>query len=300
MESSSYFIKDKALFGSYPSQCSVEELEKEGVIYFINLTRDDEKKIIPYTTNHGYIHYPIPDQCVPENLPDFARFILRVVKIILDLKLNEKVYINCKGGHGRSGLVVAAILCQIFNLTPFESLKYTSQCHSNRKNMRERWRKIGAPQTYSQKKFVYKFFHPVNMNTLLKNILNHNLSIVGVKDFANVQETFLFYKEKFSEDQKSELFLPFIKRKKVVEWENIHELILQSIILRVFQENNPMKQYFSSSLLRPIVISYIESHVFWRNCGIDLQKFARILTNLRTDFLNENEKEVVDSRILGL
>ena len=82
MESSSYFIKDKALFGSYPSQCSVEELEKEGVIYFINLTRDDEKKIIPYTTNHGYIHYPIPDQCVPENLPDFARFILRVVKMI--------------------------------------------------------------------------------------------------------------------------------------------------------------------------------------------------------------------------
>jgi hypothetical protein len=35
MERSSYFIKDKALFGSYPTQESVEELEKEGVRYFI-------------------------------------------------------------------------------------------------------------------------------------------------------------------------------------------------------------------------------------------------------------------------
>ena len=35
----SYFIKDKALFGSYPTQQSVEELEQEGVRYFVDLTQ---------------------------------------------------------------------------------------------------------------------------------------------------------------------------------------------------------------------------------------------------------------------
>ena len=33
MDRSSYFIKDKALFGSYPTQSAIQELENEGVRY---------------------------------------------------------------------------------------------------------------------------------------------------------------------------------------------------------------------------------------------------------------------------
>jgi len=294
MDSSSYFIKDKAIFGSFPNQMSVEELEKEGVIYFINLTCDNEKKIIPYTTKHGYIHFPIPDQGIPENHGEFARFILRLTKVILQLKSAEKLYVHCKGGHGRSGLVVAASLCQIFNLTPYEALKYTSQCHNNRKNMRERWRKIGSPQTYLQKKFIYKFFHPVNMNTLFRNILSHNLSLPGLPEFVNVHDALIFYKEKFAEHPTSDLFKEFLSKKRPSEWSNLQEPILRYLILQVFEKNIPMKEYFSTSFLRPIFITYVESHVLWRNLGVDMQKFAKILTSLREDFLMENEIEVVE------
>jgi hypothetical protein len=75
--------------------------------------------------------------------------------------------------HGRSGLVVACLLCNIFNLNSQESLNYTTKCHSNRKNMRDRWRKLGAPQSFNQKKFVYKLF-----DTLIfyKNNKNNNLT----------------------------------------------------------------------------------------------------------------------------
>ena len=38
MNNCSYFIKDRAMFGSYPTQEAVQELEHEGVIYFVNLT----------------------------------------------------------------------------------------------------------------------------------------------------------------------------------------------------------------------------------------------------------------------
>ena len=46
----SYFIKDKCMFGSFPTQESVNELEHEGVRYFIDLTYNEKenKKKFPY------------------------------------------------------------------------------------------------------------------------------------------------------------------------------------------------------------------------------------------------------------
>ena len=60
MNNCSFFIKDKALFGSSPSQESVEELEENGVKYFIDLTTPEEKeqnKVKLYVTKHNYINY---------------------------------------------------------------------------------------------------------------------------------------------------------------------------------------------------------------------------------------------------
>ena len=68
MDKSSYFIENRALFGSFPDQSSVTELEKEGVRVFVNLTYDHEKKISPYQTNYQKISFPIPDIEVPENI----------------------------------------------------------------------------------------------------------------------------------------------------------------------------------------------------------------------------------------
>ena len=45
MENYSYFIENKALFGSYPSQETIEILEKEGVRYFVDLTLSNLSRI---------------------------------------------------------------------------------------------------------------------------------------------------------------------------------------------------------------------------------------------------------------
>lgn len=300
MESSSYFIKDKAIFGSYPNQQSVYELEKMGVKYFVDLTLPDEKKIVPYITTQKCLNFPIYDQNVPMDLRTFFRFILQITRIIRELRVDEKIYIHCKGGHGRAGLVVACILCYIFSLTPYESLQYTSECHNNRKNMRERWRKIGSPQTYLQKKFVYKSFNPVNMNVIVKHLLSEK----SLPENKNIQDYFSEYKEKFLENSSDKFFSQFIKKNKVIpsldfdtsyldtvitiEWDDVKDNILRYLILNFFNNNTEVKEHFMKSFLRPIIITYIEHNVFWKNHGIDITNISNILKNIRVKFLQDN------------
>ena len=162
MNTCSYFIKDKALFGSYPNQEQVHELEEIGVRYFIDLTDPVSEfyKVTKYETKYTYISYPIKDHSIPTNLRSFAQLILQIADILKKLEKDKKIFINCIGGHGRSGIVVASVLCFVFQISPQNALEYTKYFHNNRENMREKWRKIGSPQTLEQKKFVIDFFKP--------------------------------------------------------------------------------------------------------------------------------------------
>lgn len=202
MDRSSYFIKDKALFGSYPTQNAIQELENEGVRYFVDLTYQDEKRITPYKTNYNYISFPIKDRSYPNNIIDFSKFIHNISKIILELKDNDKIYIHCKGGHGRSGVVVAILLCKIFNFTPDEALEHTTKSHNNREVMRDKWRKIGSPQTYHQKNFVAVFCKPLNFYKATKsgptagfsNFSLHSVTIPDKGTFPTSEAAFQSFK----------------------------------------------------------------------------------------------------------
>lgn len=156
MDTCSYFLDNKALFGSYPTQDIVNSMENFGVRFFVDLTNKTEKKITQYKTQHTYINFPIKDNSVPESDNAFVKFIYNLMFHISRLKENEKMYIHCKGGHGRSGLVVACLCSCLFYKNAEESLKYTSFCHSNRKTMRDIWRQKGSPQTNEQKNYVKK------------------------------------------------------------------------------------------------------------------------------------------------
>ena len=155
----SSFFADNGLFGSWPSQDDIEALISWGVDVIVNLASVNEKKIKPYDvppdTNVQVINFPIQDRSVPD---DKLAFSILVVKIYEDMKKGKKVYIHCKGGHGRSGLLVAAILAYLNKITPQEALALTSKYHSNRKVMKSRWRDLGSPQTPTQKKFVVNLF----------------------------------------------------------------------------------------------------------------------------------------------
>ena len=155
---SSYFIKDKALFGSYPQQDKVDDLISKGVEFFIDLTLPGEVFPAYNTHNKKYINFPIVDRKAPINNFSFASLILEVKNIIDNLKNNEKIYIHCRGGHGRAGILVASILYIHLGINTSDSIALTTKLHGDRKVMRQKWRDMGSPQTKQQKTYIHKFF----------------------------------------------------------------------------------------------------------------------------------------------
>lgn len=162
----SYFYKEKALFGGFPTQEEVLLLESLGVTWFVDLTSGKERKTTPYTTCFNYIPYPITDQRVPSDIVGFVRFIYRLLSVIVQPN-SEKVYIHCKGGHGRSGLVAATLLCLLEEISPDEAIRRVTHSHNQRSLMKAKWRRIGSPQTRAQVNFLFSAFQSVDVEFLL-------------------------------------------------------------------------------------------------------------------------------------
>jgi protein-tyrosine phosphatase len=170
-ETSAYFVTNQCLFGAYPTQHQIQQLEDWGVDIIVNLTRDDEKKIRPYQTGPDVkiIQFIIPDRRVPEpeNVHEFCSL---VIYLTIQIKAGKKLYIHCKGGHGRSGLLVSSILCYIHKVSPKESFIMTSAyhatrpVHSTKPRKDEFWKKMGSPQTAGQRHFVKTIFQQYNIS----------------------------------------------------------------------------------------------------------------------------------------
>ena len=163
MERSNWFIEGKAVFGCFPTQDSVLELEAMGVRYFLDVTRPNERGIVPYTTKYNYENYPIFDRSCPTDKISFGKLVVKYGKIINELPEGDLVYIHCRGGHGRSGLVASCLLAWIYKIPPQRAMDIANKYHFRRPVIRERWRKLGVPQTRIQKIFVLSFFKPVNI-----------------------------------------------------------------------------------------------------------------------------------------
>ena len=275
MDKCSYFIKNTAIFGGYPDQNTVNEFEDLGVKYFIDLTHSNESKITPYTTKYTYINFPIVDHYIPTDLNLFTRLILKITKIILNLDAKTKIFIHCKGGHGRAGVVISCLLCNIFNLSPKDALEYTNKCHSKRLIMKEKWRKIGSPQTFLQKRFVYKFFENLMFNRYnnygLSIYSKHPINVPNLGIFQTVDEAFVEYNKTFSKDE-------------LDEYKNMEYLIKLK-----FDQHEDIKKNLLNTGLRPLIY-YTKNDDYWgiivdENSGKNM--LGKILMDLR-NFYYEN------------
>jgi ribA/ribD-fused uncharacterized protein len=309
-------MKDLALFGGFPTQESVEELESNGVRCFVNLTYDTEKRITPYKTKYKYIHYPIIDSKVPVNLVGFAQFIIKVSRIIKKFITEErrkKVYIGCKGGHGRSGLVVACLLCYMYKLEPYIALQRTNQYHSERKELKEKWRIIGSPQTMSQKLFVYRFFENLNFYRAYKTgcvsgFSTFSLHKVYISDFGlfpTAEAAFQAYKDYNNDDyvKKQELAKsPILSRymgnrcNLRDDWVDVMVEIMEKILILKFKQNPNIKKNLLNTGLRPIIY-HNRIDGFWGDNydGKGSNIMGCLLSDIRDNFYEElSENEISD------
>lgn len=300
MDRSSEFVKNKALFGSYPLQEQVDMFEKNGIRYFVDLTCIGEKRITPYKTNYNYIHYPIADRRVPTDWKSFAQFIIKIGTIIKGLKNGELVYVHCKGGHGRSGIVVACLLCYLYKISPSEALSKTTRYHSRRKEMRDKWRKMGSPQTRSQKHFVTKFFEPLYIYKNYTTYFSAGFSneaplpvlIKGFGLFPTALSAFNAFKDPTNVDyvRRLELTEDINEIHELVEshpapsdWNEKREYIMKIILSLKFEQHKVIRDHLLNTGLRPIVLRL--SDPFWGkfdNNGKNM--VGKILMVLRKEF----------------
>lgn len=157
-EKYSCFIEGQGYFGNFPSQSDINTMEDLGIHYFIDLTcEQDNLEKYTVSSNSFKVNLPIFDRSVPHDIFNFTLLILKSVEL---LRNGEKIYIHCKGGHGRSGILVACILKMYLNVNTDKAIELTTKYHNERNGVRDKWKKMGCPQTYRQKKFVHKMFSP--------------------------------------------------------------------------------------------------------------------------------------------
>lgn len=283
MERTSEFVKNKAYFGGYPTQDYVNTYEDLGFRYFVDLTCNGEKRIKPYNTKYNYIHYPISDHRVPSEWRSFAKLIIRLSNIIRSLQRDEKMYIHCKGGHGRSGVVVACILCYLYKISPSEAISKTTKYHNRRQVMREKWRKMGSPQTRSQKHFVTKFFEPLyiyNNNTTYFSTEFGNNALVDVKIpglgvFKTAREAYEFLVNTKNDQSKLDL------------WDCIKEDVMYKVLSHKFDQHVELTEKLLDTGLRPVIMS--SHNPYWGkrdNAGQNI--LGKMITKLREELYMED------------
>ena len=304
MNTSSFFIKNRALFGSYPTQETVDELEEICVRYFVDLTYKGEKKITEYTTKYNYIRYPIPDRKIPEDWKTFTEFILKLSSTIRHLKSkdddkHELLYLHCKGGHGRSGVVVACLLCYMGNYFPEKALELTSHYHSKRKNMREIWRTMGAPQNHVQKNFVYRFFEPIYFFKAYKSGYTmgmSNFSVHPVKTelgtFPTSEAAFQAYKDPYNRgyvnqqiESKSPAYSKQIGMKCNLrgDWHAIRDHVMNKVVRLKFEQNEDIRINLMRTCIRPIIEKPIRDKT-----NNNQNKLGEILMKVRKEMILRN------------
>jgi len=217
---------------------------------------------------------------------------------------NDKIYIHCKGGHGRSGVVVAILLCNLFNLTPEEALEHTTKSHNNRIIMRDKWRQIGSPQTYHQKHFVRTFCKPINFfkathlgyTAGFSNFSNHSVHIPNRGLFPTSEAAFQSYKLNNNEYINKQLnaLSPNISRligNKIILteewWSNIAPDILFKILKYKFIQHPELKENLLNTGISPIIYNTKTDNML--GIGYDSGKnlLGKTLVKLRTYFLLE-------------
>jgi ribA/ribD-fused uncharacterized protein len=299
MDKCSYFIENLALFGSSPCQEFVNYLEDElGIKYFVDLTYDNEPNIDGYTTRYTKIKHPIKDQKIPTNRLEFCKFILTLDDI---LRRGGKMYVHCKGGHGRSGVVVASVLGVYYGLSAEKALEMTHASHQKRKVMRDRWRMIGSPQTYAQKEFIRQLFYPIYYNTYgnfeykyLSTFSSHRVKMeikgIGMVDFPTAEAAYQAHKAPQELYVESQSKAPTPKISKILgkhspivgNWEEIRDDVMYRVLLAKFTQNAEIRTLLIETGLRPIFKSS-KRISYWNN--MEFNRMGLLLQRVRKELV---------------
>jgi protein-tyrosine phosphatase len=148
-------VNEQIYFGKYPDNAILKALHEVGIKLIIDLTHFTDN-LPKYSSVVKRIEFPIVDMGIEDD-----ELTLRNVMFIKSLFLNghNPVYIHCRGGHGRSGVIACLLYGLVYNKTAEESLEAIKGAHDNRKQMSRKMRILGSPQTSEQKLQVMRLLN---------------------------------------------------------------------------------------------------------------------------------------------
>ena len=161
---SSEVIPKKVYFGPVPNAQQVALLQSENFKYIVNVMSFNEKQKyvypIPPSSVMQVLYFPIPDQRVPFHVHHFLRWIEYLGKVLVHMKPDEKMYIHCRGGHGRSGLVAGCLfywysrIYQCSYITGEECINHMTIAHCRRQGLNPKYLGQKCPVAKCQQQFI--------------------------------------------------------------------------------------------------------------------------------------------------
>ena len=150
-------LRGNIMFGRYPFQDEVEQLQQAGITMFLDLTEKDEsyKNLVlePYQAS-SYFHFPIKEQSIPDDVVAF-RALIRQLCQRLKKDENERIYIHCKHGRGRSGMVALILIAICHSLSYDKALSIINTGHAYGHGSGSHWRGRIIPPHKNQHTFAH-------------------------------------------------------------------------------------------------------------------------------------------------
>lgn len=152
-ERCNFITEDKlVLVGARPETYTLDKLLNHGITIFVNLEENIEPWYkTPLSTDSKYkiLSLPIKNGSIPTN----KTITINLIKTLLNHWHNkEKIYIHCKGGHGRAGLIGALFVGFAYSLDATEAIEHIEKCRMTRIDKTRNF--IPTPETQKQVNFL--------------------------------------------------------------------------------------------------------------------------------------------------
>jgi len=256
----SCLIPDRIYFGPFPNQLLIDRLLDEKFDLIVNLTCEDEiiynditnitnkDNIVYNITKKNYLNFPIKDNEIPDCILTYCNFIQKLKDHFNE---GKKLYIHCRGGHGRSSMICVSLLymismgqnnneCNFFNI-----IKAINISHNNRQNIRIKWKKRNMPFNSKQYLFLLKI---------------HKDIYLSINNYKNKFYQWIYLKEPiiYKEFNFSSLFDLFLDEN--IEFKEKYQTITNYFVNKL--KNKDIKYKFQLTYLRKFIITDSKNEYF--------------------------------------